>query len=169
MTAALEGGEWSATCRGHTSPPGKTRYPFYRRLGGPQGRSRWAENLIPSRIQSWTVQSVFSRYTDWATWPTHIKEYLHIITVTRKRWYIPKSWPCAFALPKKCSSEKPSHSLTVPLGQAGVCTVCECLVKKKPRLLGGGPGGAGSPLEPGKPANKKLQSLLHKVTEVVEL
>ena len=33
MTAALEGGEWSAARPGRTLPPGKTRYPFYRRLG----------------------------------------------------------------------------------------------------------------------------------------
>ena len=39
MTVALEGGEWSAARCGRTLPPGKTRYPFYRRLGGPQGRS----------------------------------------------------------------------------------------------------------------------------------
>ena len=38
MTAALEGGEWSAARLGRTSPPGETRYPFYMRLGGPQGR-----------------------------------------------------------------------------------------------------------------------------------
>jgi len=40
MTAALEGCEWSAVHPGRTSPPGKTRYTFYRRLGGPQGRCR---------------------------------------------------------------------------------------------------------------------------------
>ena len=34
MTAAIEGGEWSASRPGHTLPPGKTRYPLYRRLGG---------------------------------------------------------------------------------------------------------------------------------------
>jgi len=39
MTVALEGGEWSAARPGRTLPLGKTRYPFYRRLGGPQGRS----------------------------------------------------------------------------------------------------------------------------------
>ena len=33
-------------------PPGKTRYPFYRRLGGPQGRSGRAENLVPTGIRS---------------------------------------------------------------------------------------------------------------------
>jgi len=30
-------GEWSAARPGRTLPPGKTRYPFYRRLGGPPG------------------------------------------------------------------------------------------------------------------------------------
>ena len=44
MTVALEGGEGSAARPGRTLPPGKTRYPFYRRLGGPQGRSGRAEN-----------------------------------------------------------------------------------------------------------------------------
>jgi len=36
MTAALEGSEWSTARPGRTLPPGKTRYPFYSRLGGPQ-------------------------------------------------------------------------------------------------------------------------------------
>jgi len=70
MTAAVEGGEWSAAWPSHTLPPGKIRYPFYRRLGGPQGRSGRAENLVPTRIRSRTVQTVVSRYTDWATGPT---------------------------------------------------------------------------------------------------
>jgi len=70
MTAALEGGEWSAARPGRTLPPGKTRYPFYRRMGGPQGRSGRAENLVPTGIRSRTVQPVVSRYTDWATGPT---------------------------------------------------------------------------------------------------
>ena len=39
-------------------PRGKTRYPFYRRLGGPQGRSGRAENLVPTGIRSRTVQPV---------------------------------------------------------------------------------------------------------------
>ena len=72
MTAALEGAEWSAARPGRTLPPGKTRYPFYRRLGGPQGRSGRAENLVPTWIRSPTVQPVASRYTDWATGPTFI-------------------------------------------------------------------------------------------------
>ena len=47
MTAAPEDGEWSASRLGRTLPPGKTRYPLYRRLGGPQGRSGRVENLAP--------------------------------------------------------------------------------------------------------------------------
>jgi len=47
MTAVLEGGEWSVARPGRTLPPRKTRYPFYRRLAGPQGRSGRAENLVP--------------------------------------------------------------------------------------------------------------------------
>ena len=46
-------------------PPGKTRYPLYRRLGGPQGRSGGAENLVPTGIRSRTVQPVVSRYNSW--------------------------------------------------------------------------------------------------------
>ena len=59
----------NSTPRPHFTP-GKTRYPLYRRLGGPQGRSGRAENLVPTGIRSPTVQPLFSRYTDWATGPT---------------------------------------------------------------------------------------------------
>ena len=37
---------------------GKTRYPFYRRLGGPQGQSGWVENVVPTGIQSRTFQPI---------------------------------------------------------------------------------------------------------------
>ena len=71
MTAVLEGGECSAARPGRTLPPGKTRYPFYRRLGGSQRQSGRAENLVPTGIRSRTVQPVVSRYIDWATGPTY--------------------------------------------------------------------------------------------------
>ena len=64
MTAALEGGEWSAAHPGRTLPPGNTRYPFYIKLGGTQSRSGAAENLVPTGIRFLTVQSVVIRYTD---------------------------------------------------------------------------------------------------------
>jgi len=47
------------------SPPGKTRYPLYRRLGGPQGRSGQVRKIsLPPGFNPRTVQPVASRYTD---------------------------------------------------------------------------------------------------------
>jgi len=70
MTAALECGKRSAARTGRTLPQGKTRYPFYKRLGGPQAQSGRAENFVPTGIRSRTVQRVVGRYTDGATRPT---------------------------------------------------------------------------------------------------
>jgi hypothetical protein len=53
-------------------PPRKTRYPLYRRLGGPQGRSGRVRKISPSPgFDPGTVYPVASRYTDWAI-PAHI-------------------------------------------------------------------------------------------------
>ena len=60
MTAALEGGEWSTAGPGRTLPPGKIRYPLYRRLAGPQGRSGRAENLAPPVFDPQTFQLLVS-------------------------------------------------------------------------------------------------------------
>ena len=71
MTTALEGGEGSASRPVSSLPPGKTRYPLYRRLGGPQGRSGQVRKISPSPgFDPRTVQSVASRYTDYANRPT---------------------------------------------------------------------------------------------------
>ena len=90
MTAALKGGEWSAARPGRTLRPGKTRYPFYRRLGGPQGRSGQAENLVPTGIRSRTVQPAVNRYTDWATRPTPSKVvfYISLHSVTLENFWV---------------------------------------------------------------------------------
>jgi hypothetical protein len=51
-------------------PPGKTRHPLYRKLGGPQGRSGRVRKISPPpEFDPRTVQPVVSRYTDWATRP----------------------------------------------------------------------------------------------------
>ena len=55
MTAALEGGEWSAARPGCTLPSGKTRYPILQEAGwapGPAwtgGKSRPHRDSIPDR------------------------------------------------------------------------------------------------------------------------
>ena len=39
LTSALDRGGWSTPRPGHFTPRKQTRYPLYRRLGGPQGQS----------------------------------------------------------------------------------------------------------------------------------
>ena len=56
-------------------PPGKTRYPLYRRLGGPQGRSRRVRKISPPPgFDHRTVQPVASRYIEWAI-PAHMAQW----------------------------------------------------------------------------------------------
>ena len=53
--------------------PGNTRYPFYMRRSGPQGRSGQERKMSPSPgFDPRTLQSVTSRYTDYATRPTRL-------------------------------------------------------------------------------------------------
>jgi hypothetical protein len=75
-TSALDGSEWSASRPGSALTPGKgpSRYPLYRRLGGPQSRSGpEARGKIlclcrGSNSDRPVVQPVARHYTDWASW-----------------------------------------------------------------------------------------------------
>jgi len=98
MTAVLGGGEWSAARHGRTLPPGKTRYPFYRRLGGPQGCPGRAENLVSTGIQSPNVQPIVSRYTDWATRPTVPISYVNLLGITVILLYVKWSRPMQYTI-----------------------------------------------------------------------
>jgi hypothetical protein len=60
----------SSTPRPHFTPR-KDLVPILQEAGWAQGRSGWAEILVPTGIRSRTVQPVVSRYTDWATRPTY--------------------------------------------------------------------------------------------------
>ena len=79
------------TPRPHITP-GKTRYPLYRRLGGPQDRSGRAENLVPIGIRSRTVQPIVSRYTEWTTRPTTLIGKFIIRFDARSL-----TWPCVLS------------------------------------------------------------------------
>jgi len=58
-------GEGSESRPGRSLPPGKTRYPLYGRLGGPQGRSGQVRKIsLPLGFDPRTVQPVASHYTD---------------------------------------------------------------------------------------------------------
>jgi hypothetical protein len=61
-------------------PPGKTRYPLYRRLAGPQDQSGRVPKISPPPgFDPRTILPVVSRYTDWATRPTHIRDTGYIL------------------------------------------------------------------------------------------
>ena len=45
---STKGGEGSASRPGHSLPSGKARYPLYRRLGRPQGRSGQVQKISPA-------------------------------------------------------------------------------------------------------------------------
>ena len=67
MTTALEGVEGSESRPGRSLPPVKTRYPLYRRRGGPQGRSGQVRKISPPpEFDPRTVQPIASRFNDWA-------------------------------------------------------------------------------------------------------
>jgi hypothetical protein len=64
LTSALDGvgGQRHAPV---ALPPGRTRYPLYRRMGGPQARfGRVQKILPPPGFDHRIVQPVTSRYTD---------------------------------------------------------------------------------------------------------
>jgi len=90
-------------------PPGKSRYPLYRGLGGPQGRSgRVRKILPPPGFDPRTVQPLASRYTDWAIpapqasnssfkseWSSWIT-FTHKPTCRYKRKFVPFPQPLGF-------------------------------------------------------------------------
>ena len=70
-------GEGSSSRPGRSLPPGKTRFPLYRKLGGTQGRSGQLRKISPPPgFDPRTVQPVASRYTDWATRPTEDRKVI---------------------------------------------------------------------------------------------
>ena len=89
LTSALDETGWLKRQPGRFTL-GMTRYPFYRRLGGPKGQSGWVRKiLLPLVFDPRTVQPIASRYTDWAV-PAHIsgvywtEKYFHIVSQTTK-------------------------------------------------------------------------------------
>ena len=61
-TSTLDGGGWSTPRSGRFTPRGKTRYPLYRRLSGPQGRSGMRKISPPRGFDPRTAQPVTSRW-----------------------------------------------------------------------------------------------------------
>jgi hypothetical protein len=92
----------------HTSdalPPGKTRYPLCRRLGGPQGRSGWVQKISPPpEFDPQAVQPIANCHADCAI-PAHV-----IIIDNYKIYY-----PCLYISILQANSlwAGPDYSLSV--------------------------------------------------------
>ena len=78
MITTLEGDEGSASRPGRSLPPGKTRYPLYRRLGGPQVRSGQVRKISPppSGIRS-PDRPARSQSLYRLRYPVHLCDYDH--------------------------------------------------------------------------------------------
>jgi hypothetical protein len=64
--------------------PEKTRYPLYRRMGGPQSRSGEVRKILPPPgFDPRTVQPVASRYTVWATRPLCLRVWCLLICLQK--------------------------------------------------------------------------------------
>jgi hypothetical protein len=64
LTSTLDGGGWSTPRPGRFTTGKETRYPLYRKLGTPQGRSERVWKISPPPVfDPRTVQLVASRYT----------------------------------------------------------------------------------------------------------
>ena len=108
MTAALEGGEGSASRPGRSLSPGKARYPLYRRLGGPQGRFGQVRKFSPPTEIRFPDRQARSQSLYRLSYPAHT-------TISRteilwlNRCYLQKQPKCVnlcFIFPKfgKCRS-----------------------------------------------------------------
>ena len=76
MTTALEGGEGSASRLGRCLPPGQTRYPLYRSLGGPQGRSGQVRKISPPTEFRSPDRPARSQSLYWLSYPARKTEIL---------------------------------------------------------------------------------------------
>ena len=73
-------------------PPGKTWYPLYRRLGGPQGRSRRVRKISPpTEFDFQAVQPVAGRYTDWAIPAANVGYNVTLISVSQFLYRVKKN------------------------------------------------------------------------------
>lgn len=73
LTFVLDGGGWSVPLPGCSALGKRLGYPFYGRLGKPQGQSGWMRKIsLPPGLNPWTVQPVASRCTDYTIWPSAV-------------------------------------------------------------------------------------------------
>jgi hypothetical protein len=87
---ALERGEGSASRPGRSLPPGKTRYPLYRRLGRPQGQSGQVRKISPPTWIRSPDHPAHNQSLYQLSYPAHPKRHKNIINhikAQRSSWF----------------------------------------------------------------------------------
>jgi hypothetical protein len=79
----MEGGKGSASHPGRFLPPGKTRYPLYRRLGGPKGRSGQVRKISPPTGIRSPDRQARSQSLYRLSYPSHCYQYNSCIFIHR--------------------------------------------------------------------------------------
>jgi hypothetical protein len=88
-------------------PPGMTRYPLYRRLGGPQGRSGHVQKISPPPgFDPRTIQPIASRYTFINKLKLNSKRLLLLQRMSLVRHSIQNSATQTGSFPSETHSEK---------------------------------------------------------------
>ena len=83
-------GEGSASRPGRSLPPGKTRYPLYRRLGGPQSRSGQVRKISPPTGIRSPDRPTRSQSLYRLSYPAHNEIYLLIKYIKSVLWRVAK-------------------------------------------------------------------------------
>jgi hypothetical protein len=90
LTSTLYGSWWSSLRPCRFTRRKETRYPFHRRLGGPQGRSGRVRRMSSSPgFDSRTVRPIASRYIDYGM-PAHFRRSK--LTDNKLSWKIRNNW-----------------------------------------------------------------------------
>jgi hypothetical protein len=78
-------GGWLTPRPGRFTPGQEIRYPFYRRLGGPQSWCKRVRKISPSLgLDPRTVHPTSSHYTDWANRPTYFYSNKHNFSIVNQ-------------------------------------------------------------------------------------
>ena len=124
MTTAIEGDEKSAAPPARFLPPGKSRYPLYRRLDGPQGRSVQVRKISPPPgFDHQNAQAVANRHIGYTTRLTglrtsmYVRKFMVQVRVVTSRLHV-------YAVSKICPDRTPIlSSFQSPIRWITVTTV----------------------------------------------
>jgi hypothetical protein len=87
--SVLDGGGWITPCPGRFTDGKVTGYPWYRRMGRPQGQSGRVRKIsFTPEFDPRTIQPVTSRYTDYAILDHHCVFSFRVLFASTLEWLL---------------------------------------------------------------------------------